>query len=274
MFIVPQITYCRITDANRAIAITNNGGTSDSVLEEVINPVSLITGKITTSNASTSVTGTQTTFLSQLLVGDYLYDYDANGAPELIGKIATISNNTTLTLTENALFTRTNKHAGSSRTILRGTENIYARIPVSVTGRNANGIVTQELIPNFNEWRLPNNNQGLNGVNDPSSSNLFRYSNPGDVISVDSTPTDENNISFTFRTLNQFKISANKDTFWSLGELPNYIWIEINPYGDNGIELAQSTMFYLFTKTVFDQSLVATINFSRQTLVNAGYTLL
>jgi hypothetical protein len=48
MFIVPQITYCRITDANRAIAITNNGGTSDSVLEEVINPVSLITGKITT----------------------------------------------------------------------------------------------------------------------------------------------------------------------------------------------------------------------------------
>ena len=273
MLIVPQITYCRITDANRAIAITNNGGTSDSVLEDVINPVSLITGKITTTN-SPSVSGTNTTFLSQLVEDDYLYDYDANGAPELIGKISNIADDLTLTLTENALFTRTNKHAGSSRTIVRGTESIYARIPVAVTSRNSNGIVTQALIPNFNEWRLPNNNQGLNGLNNPSSSNLVRYSNPGDVISVDSTPTTENNIPFTFRTLNQFKISSNKDTFWSLGELPNFIWIEINPYGDNGIELAQSTMFYLFTKTVFDQSLVATINFSRQTLVNAGYTLL
>jgi len=271
--IIPQITYCRITDSNRAIAITNNGGTSDSVIEEIINPVSLITGKITTTD-STSVTGTQTTFRTQLLEGDYLYDYDADGAPELIGRIAIISDDNTLTLEEPALFTRTLKHAGSSRAILRGTENIYARIPVSVTGRNSNGVVTQELIPNFNEWRLPNNNQGLNGFNNPSSSNLVRYSNPGNVVSVDSTPTTENNIPFTFRTLNQFKISANRDTFWSLGELPNYIWIEINPYGDNGIELAQSTMFYLFTKTVFQQSLTATINFSRQTLVNAGYTLL
>ena len=105
MLIVPQITYCRITDANRAIAITNNGGTSDSVLEDVINPVSLITGKITTTN-SPSVSGTNTTFLSQLVEDDYLYDYDANGAPELIGKISNIADDLTLTLTENAVRVR------------------------------------------------------------------------------------------------------------------------------------------------------------------------
>lgn len=271
--IVPQITYCRITNANRAIAITNNGGTSDSVLEDVINPVSLITGKITTTN-STTVTGTDTTFFTQLVEGDYLYDYDSNGNPELIGQIANIGDDFTLTLTENALFVRTLKHAGSSKSILRGTESIYARIPVSVTGRNANGVVTNALIPNFNEWRVPNNNQGLNGLNNPNSSNLVRYSNPGDVISVDSTISTDNNIPFTFRTLNQFRISTSRDTFWALGEIPNYIWIEINPYGDNGIELSQSTMFYLFTKTVFEQGIAATINFSRQTLINAGYTIL
>ena len=271
--IVPQITYCRITNANRAIAITNNGGTSDSVLEDVINPVSLITGKITTTN-STTVTGTDTTFFTQLVEGDYLYDYDSNGNPELIGQIANIGDDFTLTLTENALFVRTLKHAGSSKSVLRGTESIYARIPVSVTGRNSNGVVTNALIPNFNEWRVPNNNQGLNGLNNPSSSNLVRYSNPGDVISVDSTITTDNNIPFTFRTLNQFRISTSRDTFWALGEIPNYIWIEINPYGDNGIELPQSTMFYLFTKTVFEQGIAATINFNRQILINAGYTIL
>jgi hypothetical protein len=270
---VSGIVYCRETVSNLAIAVTNSGGTSTSTIENIIAPPTLATGKITCSDSSTTVTGAQTTFKSQFKEGEYLYAYDAQGAPELIGKIATISNDTTITLTEEALFTRTLKPAGSSEIMLRGTESILIRIPVVVSARNSNGVVTQAFIPNFNEWRLPNNTQGLNGFNNPSSSNLVRYSNPGNLLSVDSTPTDENNIPFSITTLNQFSNGSSVDVVWNTGNIPNYIWARLNPYGDNGIEMAQSTMFYLFTKTTFNNGLTATNNFSKRTLETSGYTL-
>ena len=270
---VSDITYCRATDANLAIAITNSGGTSTSTIEDVIQAPSLATGKITTSDSSTTVTGAQTTFKSQFKEGQYLYTYDSTGSAELIGRIASISNDTTLTLTKNALSTRTLKYAGSAEMMLRGSESILIRIPAVVAARNTSGVVTQAYIPNFTEWRQSGNTQGVNGFNNPASSNLVQYSNPGDVISVDSVITDANNIQFTIKSMNKFTNGSNADVVWTSGNIPNYIWALINPYGDNGVEMAQNTMFYLFTKTTFDQGLLATTDFSKRTLESAGYSL-
>lgn len=58
-----------------------------------------LTGTLATSTASTSVTGTGTLFQSQVLVGDVLYDVNAQ---VVIGTVASIASNTSLTLSANA----------------------------------------------------------------------------------------------------------------------------------------------------------------------------
>lgn len=270
---VSDIIYARATPANLVIAATNNGGTRTSSIEEVIKPPSLATGKITCDTSSNTVTGTETTFKDQFKEGEYLFAYDSSGNPELIGQIANISNQTTLTLTEPALFTRTLKYVGSNKMMLKGSDSFLIRIPVVVSSRNANGVVTQAYIPNFNEWRLPDNILGLNGYNNPDTSNLVRYSNPGDVLSVDSPITTDNYIPFTIKSLNQFTNGSQVDNVWVLGAIPNYIWALVNPYGDDGNQMSQSTMFYLFTKTTFNNGLLATTNYPKKSLEEAGYSL-
>src|SRR5687767_1617891 len=56
------------------------------------------TGTITTTTSSTSVTGTNTLFTTEFQVGDKIY----NSSFVLIGTIATIVSNTSLTLASNA----------------------------------------------------------------------------------------------------------------------------------------------------------------------------
>ena len=56
----------------------------------------LLTGGLNITNNSASVTGTNSLFVTQLVVGDYVYYYDTTGAQQ-IAKIATISTNQTLT---------------------------------------------------------------------------------------------------------------------------------------------------------------------------------
>lgn len=270
---VSDILYARATPANLAIAATNSGGTSSSTIEEVIKPPSLATGKITTDTSSNTVTGFQTTFKDQFKEGEYLYAYDPSGAPELIGQISNISNQQTLTLTEPALFTRTLKYAGTNKMMLKGTDSLLIRIPVVVSAKSSDGTVTQAYIPNFNEWRLPDNTLGLNGFNNPDSSNIIRYSNPGDILSVDTPITTDSYIPFTIKSLNQFSNGSSTADVWRLGSIPNYIWASINPYGDDGSQMPQSTMFYLFTKTTFNDGLLVTTDYPKSSLINAGYSL-
>jgi hypothetical protein len=77
----------------------NHGMTTGSTVTidaSLLNQV--ITGTLTTSATSTSVTGTGTTFSTQLAVGSCLYDNNM----VLIGQVASIASNTSLTLTANA----------------------------------------------------------------------------------------------------------------------------------------------------------------------------
>lgn len=65
----------------------------------------ILTGTITTLDYSTGVTGVGTLFTTELAVNDYLYD-PATG--NLLGQVATITNNTSLTLVANATATLNN----------------------------------------------------------------------------------------------------------------------------------------------------------------------
>lgn len=62
------------------------------------------TGTITTSTASSTVTGTNTLFLTEVSVGSLLYD--TTGA--YVGQVSTIANNTSLTLSSNSILNLTN----------------------------------------------------------------------------------------------------------------------------------------------------------------------
>lgn len=59
---------------------------------------SALTGTVTLTNGSTSVTGSSTLFTTELAVGDYVY---LNTQKTQLGKVASISSNTALTLTAN-----------------------------------------------------------------------------------------------------------------------------------------------------------------------------
>lgn len=59
---------------------------------------SALTGTVTLTNGSTSVTGSGTAFTTELAVGDYVY---LNAQKTQLGKVASIGSNTALTLTAN-----------------------------------------------------------------------------------------------------------------------------------------------------------------------------
>lgn len=75
-------------------------GTNPTGLSAYPNPS--LTGTVAYSSSSTAVTGTGTSFTTQVLVGDVLYDV---GTSTVIGTVATIGSNTSITLSANAAAT-------------------------------------------------------------------------------------------------------------------------------------------------------------------------
>lgn len=272
LYNVSSVLYARVTDANLAIASSNSGGTATSTIEEIIEAPTLATGKITTFAASTTVIGSETDFVNDYSEGQYLYYYNADGTPKLLGQIAS-REGSTMVLVDDALEVVVNKNAGAAGIKLTGNENILLRVPV-VPRIITNNVVVDALIPNLLEWRATNSNAGENSINNPNTSAIIRYSNPGDVVSVDTTSSEaEKNVDFTIRNLNVFSAGNTALTYFPAGQIPNYIWFLINPYGKTDRNLAQSTMFKLFTKIVFTNGLPITANTPERILTSAGYTL-
>jgi hypothetical protein len=108
----PGIIFAKATDANLAVASSASGGV-DADITDRINPVSLATGFISTSYGSitgtagamssgdTVLAGTGTNFDPQVTPGDLLY-YLSGSDYLLIGTVLTVTNDTSLTLTEEA----------------------------------------------------------------------------------------------------------------------------------------------------------------------------
>jgi hypothetical protein len=111
----PGIVFARATDSNLAIARSSSGG-NESDITDRINPVSLATGKISTTpgnitgtfssfaSGNTVVNGLSTQFVNEVDPGDKLY-YLSSGSYTLIGTVEEVSTNIALTLTEAATVT-------------------------------------------------------------------------------------------------------------------------------------------------------------------------
>lgn len=255
------ITFAKATEENKAIALTQSGV---GELTNVISPVTLATGVITTTNGSTAVTGVGTAFNDDFAEGQFLFYYDNEGDPILIGKIANIASPTSLTLTSNAPSSHTDVNCGMMNIVLSGNESILIRIPVPI-----NTQTNLATMPNWNAYR-----NLTTGFNNETYNNLERYSNIGSPQTAATPPLQ--NIEYTITPIynfQSFQTTVNGQTvtrnFQTSANFPQFCFAVFNPGTD---AYAANTLYKLFANERFDlNGISVTTNYNPNFLTQAGY---
>lgn len=257
------ITFAKANENNIAIANTRSGiGT----LTEVIEPVTLASGTITVTG--TTVTGVGTSFLTDFAAGQYLFYYNYEGEPALLGKILSVTIST-MTLTANATTNVSNVYCGMATTILGTAENLMIRIPVAPNGPNV-------ILPNWGAYRVIEAPLEVTAENNSEFSNLEQYS----VINAPQTPINSPvNIPFSITPVYNFQsyealVNGQKVTlyFQTAANFPVYCFAILNPYGENAANLAPNTLYKLFASEAFLlNGINVTTAYSQQFLTLAGY---
>lgn len=259
------IVFAKATAENLAIANTQSGiGT----LNDVIEPVTFAQGLINITNGSTAITGTGTAFLSDFSVGQFLFYYDNEGDPVLAGKITSIANDVSMTLSENATVNKTLVNCGMSSIVLSTSDNIIIRIPVALTGFGPNVAV----IPNWNAYK-----NLVTGFNNTSSNTLEQYSITG--IPQEAATPPLVNIPYTITPVYNFQsfdttVAGQKVTlYWQAAtNFPSFCFAVFNPNGDADSKLAASTLYKLFASETFPLNGVrVTLSYNPGLLSQAGY---
>lgn len=255
------ITFAKATEENKAIALTQSGV---GELTNVISPVTLATGVITTTNGSTAVTGVGTAFNDDFAEGQFLFYYDNEGDPILVGRIANIVSNNSLTLTSNAPSSHTDVNCGMMNIVLSGNESILIRIPVPInTGTNL------ATMPNWNAYR-----NLTTGFNNETYNNLERYSNIGSPQTAATPPLQ--NIEYTITPIynfQSFQTTVNGQTvtrnFQTSANFPQFCFAVFNPGTD---AYAANTLYKLFANERFNlNGISVTTNYNPNFLTQAGY---
>lgn len=257
------IVFAKANANNIAIANTQTGVGN---LTEVIDPVTLEVGKIT-SDGTTTITGIGTDFNSTM-VGKYLFYYDETGTPALLGKVASVATTNSITLVASSLSTQsTPVYFGLSSNIVAGGENLLIRIPC--VPQQTGSI----FMPRWNAYRTIANDAA--SFNSSAATNLNRISpvkNPGTIIS-------DVNISFTLKAIYGYAkfdlVSGNEkvtSVFASNTDLPQFCFAEINPYGNSGQSLPPYSLFKLFANERFgNNGILVTTNYPFSNLAQSGY---
>lgn len=258
------ITFAKANDNNIAIANTQSGL---GELTDVIDPVTLASGKITVSG--TSVTGVGTSFLTDFAKGQYLFYYNNEGEPALLGKIFSVAQNS-MTLTAAAAINVTSVYCGMASTILGTSENLIIRIPVVPSGPNV-------IIPNWAAYRNIESPLDATSYNNETFSNLEQYSN----VNAPQTPATPplTQIPYTIQPVYNFQsyeaiVAGQKTTlyFQTAANFPSFCYAVLNPYGDANVSLPANTLYKLFASESFNlNGIVATTAYTQQFLTLAGY---
>lgn len=256
------ITFAKATEENIAIALTQLGV---GELTNVISPVTLATGVITTTNGSTAVTGVGTAFDDDFAEGQFLFYYDNEGDPILVGRIANIASPTSLTLTSNAPSSNTDVNCGMMNIVLSGNESILIRIPVPI-----NTQTNLAILPNWNAYR-----NLTTGFNNETYNNLERYSDIGSPQTAATPPLQ--NIEYTITPIYNFQSYAiggqeGVETiryFQTSANFPQFCFAVFNPGTD---AYAANTLYKLFANERFNlNGISVTTNYNPNFLTQAGY---
>jgi hypothetical protein len=253
------IVFAKANDNNKAIALTQSGA---GTLTDVINPVTFATGKITTTNGSTAVTGVDTLFLTDFRAGQFLFYYNNAGDPVLVGKIANVISDVSLTLTSNAPSSQTSVNCGMVNVVLGLTENFLIRIPVPI-----DLLTNSAILPNWNAYK-----NLTTGFNNTASNNLEQYS----AVNSPQTIGTAVNIPYTITPLYNFQsfqttIGGQQVTrlFQTPANFPLFCFAELNP---NGEALPANTLYKLFASERFELNGINVLtNYNPSLLTQAGY---
>jgi hypothetical protein len=240
------IFYARVNTANLTIAQSNSGGVVGGYSDVILAPSS-ITGPITSSTASASVTNAGTDFTNDM-VNKFLWQFDINGNPILVGQILTVNSSSSITLTANASSTATARPFGVSYTLITTRESVIVGVPV--TPQDSSSV----WITDFTAWRQSPSNIATT-YNEPTVSQLVRYSNAGTPLVIDSTP---DNVAFTIEPLQVFQAGIGSGTYWQdAASLPTTNTALLNPFGGTGIMLSALTMYRWRTEELLASELVS-----------------
>jgi hypothetical protein len=173
-----------------------------------------LTGTLSFNSSSASVTGTSTQFLNELKIGDSIY----SSANVFLGKVSSITNNTSLTLVSNAIAT----YSGSSKLI-----------PVFLAQTNTGGVET--IISEMKETVYI------------SSPNLFKNATTG----LATAPvTDELTAVYTYRNPdNADNVPDESIIEWYLKDNPNTVIFTGKTVAANSTTKGQ---VYIFKATPFN----------------------
>ncbi|NBO98815.1 MAG: hypothetical protein EBU90_01635 [Proteobacteria bacterium] len=248
--------FYRVNSNNIALATSATGGAANDPTESLA-PLSLKSGTITCTTGSATITGSGTSFTSQLAVGDAILTPQGLN----IGVVSVIASDTSLTLLSNAKVAVTGSLfiAGNNLAILPG-DSILWRIQVikgagntSVTFPNLQalrrGTAAEVLLPNAytNKSYVEFFSEGVLGTNDVSASGtslecgLENYdmtlvppsTGPGLVLATGGLTTTINpNLRLDLLTYANF---------------PNYLWYLINPFARTTELLASGTKYSIKT---------------------------
>ena len=246
---------------NDAIAVTQSGaGTATDELYGQNTAGIVFSGTVAVTDGSPTVTGTGTTFTTQLQVGQLFFIYVAT-VPKLMGIIQSITNNTSLVLDVNIPTgsTSTGRSYFGSEKLFRTGQSFYLRVPVI----NSGGGVIQ--MPSLNLMRSPvGSNQG-EAINQ-SYLLLAQFSATG-------TPNVEGSIvpvSISARITNNIPGPSSGPVSYST--LPSYWWILVNPYINDvpALDLLPAnTTFEIFMESILPE-LTITNNSTLRSIVVAN----
>lgn len=218
-----NIKFYRDNTTNRAIAVSASG--SGTPINE-LGQLATLAG--TLASSGTTVTGTSTTFTSQVAVGDILY---TGAGPTFLGIVAAIASNTSLTL-EAAPAVAVSGATGYGQTGFRlaVNEKVLVRIPaVTVSG-------TQVSVATPYHARTPISGNSGNLAN-PAYYACFQESTVGSPNS----PISPTSINLTLNRLNSY---ANDGTY--ITALPSFTWLALSPLGGVGF-ISAKTIYDFFT---------------------------
>lgn len=265
-YIASPIKYYRINANNTAIAQSpggNSGTPTEEITEPTVTPGTFLSYSASpTPTITGSTTPTATTFETSFVEGQYLYYIDGNGNFVLVGQIASITSQTSLTLTAAATNTPTaSSQLAASYALITNQESIYVRIPGVSAGTGAYNI------PKFSLWRQ------ANGLNITNIAQLQQMSVAGTPLQ-NYSPTPFN-IPFTFVTMNIFTQTGTTPqgvpTYFNVDSaFPAFLWIKVTPQIGTSTSLASKTL-YRFTITESQPDLLIGNNTTKTVLAQFGY---
>lgn len=244
----PGIKFFRQNENNDALAALPTGGSSGQATDEILRPDSLsYSGTVAITNGSPTVTGTGTTFLTQVQQNQLFFIFSGSD-PVMIGKVQSVNSNTSITLASNVVAATASSLAyGATNRLLRTGESWWARVPVITSGG-------QYTVPSPRNLRSKNGSPSGDPAY-PSNTSvlaLIQYSNVGtpDVVG---TPV---NIPVTLDRKNPVPTTSTPGNGnINFSSPPLFWWILINPAVSSTPSLdflPSATTFEIFMESLLE----------------------